>query len=170
MFLFPLKTKRFVIRKFEPKDLGDFLDFMLDEESTKYLAFNDEQKTEEGAKTLFDFVCSSYKSENPVHAYAIAKKGSDRYVGSCGFAPYDDGIFECYYSINKSECGKGVATEVTKAMVEVLSKTSEVRAYCHPENYSAHAVAKKAGFIPKGLSLHKNFGIEGELFIYQKDS
>ena len=168
MFSVPVETERFVIRKFQPKDFSGFLEFMLDDESTKYLAFGDEQKTDEGAQTLFDFVCSSYESESPVHSYAIAEQDSDRYVGSCGFAPYDEGIYECYYSVSKTERGKGVATEVTRAIAQVLSETLEVRAYCHPENYAAHAVAKKAGFVPNGLNLHKNFRIEGKLFIYEK--
>ena len=106
MFSVPLETERFIIRKFVPKDFSVFLEFMLDDESTKYLAFEDEQKTEDGAKELFDFVCSSYESENPVHAYAIAEKGSGCYVGSCGFASYDEGIYECYYGVNKTERGK----------------------------------------------------------------
>jgi len=165
MFPIPLETERFIIRRFQPKDFNAFLEFMLDDESTQYLAFGDEQKTDDGAKALFDFVCSSYESDSPVHSYAIAEEG--RYVGSCGFAPYDEGIYECYYSVNKTERGKGVATEVTKAIAQVLSKTVEVRAYCHPKNYAAHAVVKKAGFIHNGLSLHKNFRIESELFIYK---
>ncbi len=168
MFTVPLKTEGFVIRKFELKDFSAFLEFMLDDESTKYLAFDDEQKTKDGAKALFDFVCSSYESEDPVHSYAIVDKDSGRYIGSCGFALYDEGICECYYSVNKTERGKSVATEVTKAIAQVLAKTLEVRAYCHQENYAAHAVAKKAGFIHKGLSLHKNVGIDVELFIYKK--
>ena len=168
MFSVPLETERFIIRRFQPKDLSSFLEFMLDDESTKYLAFGDEQKTDDGAKALFDFVCSSYESESPIHSYVIAEE--DRYVGSCGFAPYDEGIYECYYCVNKTERGKGVATEVTKAIAQVLSETLEVRAYCHPENYAAHAVAKKAGFIHNGLSLHKNFRTESELFIYKRDS
>ena len=168
MFSVPLETERFRIRKFEPKDLRAFLAFMLDSESTKYLAFGDEQKTEEGAKELFNFVCSSYGSDRPVHSYAIAEKNSDRYVGSCGFAPYDEGICECYYSVNEAERGRGIATEVTKAMVRVLSEAVEVRAYCHPENNSAHAVAKKAGFTHHGRQPHQNFGIEGELFVCEK--
>lgn len=168
MFSVPLETERFIIRRFQPKDLSSFLEFMLDDESTKYLAFGDEQKTDDGAKALFDFVCSSYESESPIHSYVIAEE--DRYVGSCGFAPYDEGIYECYYCVNKTERGKGVATEVTKAIAQVLSETLEVRAYCHPENSAAHAVAKKAGFIHNGLSLHKNFRTESELFIYKRDS
>ena len=168
MFSVPLETERFVIRPFVPNDLSTFLAFMLDPASTQYLAFTEEQKTAEGAKALFEFVCSSYDSKNPVCSYAIAGKASDRYVGSCGFALYDEGIYECYYSVNQPERGQGIATEVTRAMAQVLSETGEIRAYCHPQNSAAHAVAKKAGFIPQGLSWHQQFGLESELFLYEK--
>ena len=137
---------------------------MLDDESTKYLMFDSEQKTEEGAKALFGNVCGAYESEEPIHSYAIAEKGTNRYLGSCGFAPYDDGVFECYYSVNKAETGKGIASEVIKELVNELSQEVEVRAYCHPENYAAHSVAKKCDMTPKGINKHKNFGNEGKLF------
>lgn len=167
MFSVPRETERFVIRRFEAKDLSAFLAFMLDDESTKYLAFEDEQKTEDGATALFHFVCSAYESENPIHSYAIAEKVTDRYLGSCGFAPYDEGIYECYYSVNQTELGKGVATEVTSAIAHTLSANFEIRAYCHADNHAAHVVAKKAGFMHQGTHMHKNFGMEGELFYLQ---
>ncbi|MEL6246988.1 MAG: GNAT family protein [Cyanobacteria bacterium J06627_15] len=162
----PIETERFVIRKLEEKDLPSFLSFMLDAESTAYLMFEPEQKTEAGATALFNDVRSAYDSPDPVHSYAIAEKDSDRYVGSCGYAPYSEGVVECYYSVNPAETGQGIATEMTSALARELSKTAEVRAYCHPENYAAHAVARKAGFVPRGIQKHQNFGIEGELFVY----
>jgi RimJ/RimL family protein N-acetyltransferase len=166
----PIETGRFVIRRFKKKDLKAFLKFMLDGESTQYLAFEDEQKTEKGAKALFSYINGAYDSEQPIHSYVIAEKYSDCYLGSCGFAPYSEGIYECYYSVNKSEQGNGVATEVTKAITEQLAKTHEIRAYCHPKNYAAHAVAKKAGFKPQGIKLHKIFRKKSELFIIPKNS
>ncbi|NJN72148.1 MAG: GNAT family N-acetyltransferase [Limnothrix sp. RL_2_0] len=164
----PLETSRFVLRRFEAKDLPRFLEFMLDDHSTQYLMFEAEQKTETGAKELFEYVCAAYDSPEPIHSYAIAAKETNRYVGSCGYAPYDDGICECYYSINSDETGKGIATEVTTVMVAELAKEVEVRAYCHPENVTAHAVAKKSGFVPMGIQKHQNFGNEGELFVFKR--
>ncbi|AOY87714.1 GNAT family N-acetyltransferase [Marinobacter salinus] len=166
----PIETKRFVIRRFEESDLKGFLSFMLNEGSTKYLMFEAEQKTEIGARALFDYVRDAYDSNEPVHSYAVAEKGTNRYVGSCGYAPYDDGIVECYYSINNDDVGKGIATEVTSALARLLSTEVEVRAYCHPENYAAHAVAEKSGFEPKGIQNHKNFGNSGRLFVYERSS
>ena len=167
MIQLPILTERLIIRRFEEEDLEPFLDFMLDAESTKYLMFEDTQKTKTGAKELFDFVCASYYSAEPVHSYVIAEKNTSQYLGSCGFADYDDGIVEVYYSINEPFRGKTIATEATKALATRLSPVSEVRAYCHPENKAAHAVAINSGFLSKGMAMHKNFGIEGLLFVFQ---
>ena len=57
-----------------------------------------------------------------------------------------------------------IATEATKALATRLSSVSKVRAYCHPENKAAHAVAINSGFLSKGMAMHKNLGIEGLLF------
>lgn len=168
--LLPIETERLKIRQFKPKDLEHFLDFMLDEASTQYLAFDAEQKTRAGAIDLFNLVCNSYDSDNPIDSYAIATKDSDRYIGSCGFADYDTGIYECYYCVNSTARGQGIATEAVSCLVKYLSKIAEVRAYCHPDNFAAHAVAQKSGFSPQGKSWHKNFEMEGELFTYQKKS
>jgi RimJ/RimL family protein N-acetyltransferase len=43
-------------------------------------------------------------------------------------------------------------------------------AYCHPHNYAAHLIAKKVGFIPKGINQRKNSGNERELFVYARNS
>lgn len=166
----PLGTKRFMIRRFHASDLPRFLDFMLDHESTAFLMFDPQQKTEEGAMALFNAVCGAYDLEEPIHSYAIADKDTNRYIGSCGYALYDDGVFECYFSVNQDETGKGVATEATSALVQELSKQAEIRAYCHPDNIAAHTVAKKSGFVPMGIQVHQNFGNEGELFIYKQSS
>lgn len=169
MINLPIETERLIVRHFRDSDLEAFLSFMLNEESTKYLMFTDEQKTKSGAQELFNFVRNSYHTENPIYSFAIADKKSDLYLGSCGFAPYDQGIVEIYYSINTDAEGKGFATEAIQAMVVPLAQKLEVRAYCHPENSSAHNVALKSGFVAQGLATHKNFGNQGYLFIYQSN-
>ena len=166
----PLETDRFMIRRFQTSDLPRFLDFMLNQKSTRYLMFEPQQKTEKGAIALFDAVCEAYYSADPIHSYAIADKGTNQYIGSCGYAPYDDSVLECYFSVNQDETGKRVVTEATSALAQELSKEAEIRAYCHPENVAAHSVAKKSGFVPMGIQAHQNFGNEGELFIYQHSS
>ena len=140
---------------------------MLDGESTKFLAFSEEQKTEIGAIEVFNLVIQSYSSSVPIHSYAIEDQKSHQYIGSCGFADYDKGIVEIYFSINKEYCNQGFATEATKALINSLvniPNLNEIRAYCHPDNLIAHSVAKKSGMLHRGLALHLHFGMKGELF------
>jgi ribosomal-protein-alanine N-acetyltransferase len=164
--LFAIETERFSIRRFEPQDIGPFVEFMLDDIATRYLMFTDGQKTREGARAMFEYICNTYESVESVNAFAIVEKGSNRYLGSCGYSPYDKDILECYFGVNRPECGYGIATEAIAALLRQLPVASEVRAYCHPENYAAHSVARKAGFVSKGPAKHKHFGNATVLFVY----
>ncbi|MBE9040863.1 GNAT family N-acetyltransferase [Oscillatoriales cyanobacterium LEGE 11467] len=162
----PLRTQRLVVRKFQPSDLPAYLEFMLDGESTQYLAFDDAQKTESGATELFNYVVSAYDSENPVHAYAIALAETDRYVGSCGFSPYEDDVVECYYSINPGDRRQGYAIEAMQGLLEALvaSGIGEVRAYASAQNIPSLKLAQKLGMTNRGPVVHAHSGLEGILY------
>ncbi|MEB3283641.1 MAG: GNAT family N-acetyltransferase [Lyngbya sp.] len=164
----PIPTARLIIRQFIPDDIAGYLAFMLDPQSTQYLAFQDSQKTPEGATELLNFVCSSYRSENPIHAYAIAFKDSDEYVGSCGFASEALNCVEIYYSINSQYRRQGYAYEATKALINALKSNpfiSEIRAYSAPENQASLNLAQKLGMISKGQVVHPHSGLEGFLYV-----
>lgn len=165
MISIPIVTDRLVIRRFEPSDLTGYLEFMLDEDSTKYLAFEAEQKTEAGATGLFNYVVDAYDADEPMHAYAIADRSTNKYVGSCGFAPYEADVVECYYCVNPGFRGRGFAVEATHALVNKLTSLVEVRAYCHPENHAAHAVARQCGMHHQGTAVHRASGLAGEVFV-----
>ena len=49
-----IQTKRLIIRPFQNEDLRPYLAFMTDELATQYMLFTQEQKTEKGAKELFN--------------------------------------------------------------------------------------------------------------------
>jgi RimJ/RimL family protein N-acetyltransferase len=162
----PIQTSRLLIRPFISQDLAGYLAFMLDPKSTEYLAFEDSQKTLEGATELFNFVCSSYESDQIIHAYAIALNHSNEYVGSCGFAPDQANCVEIYYSINSQYRRQGYAYEATKALLEVLKGNewiSEIRAYLAPQNTASLHLAQKLGMISKGKVVHPHSGLEGFL-------
>ena len=163
----PITTERLTIRRFEAKNLEPLLRFMLDDDSTRFLTFDAEQKTEPGATALFEYVLQAYASPEPVYSYAVVERETDEYVGSCGYAPYEDGIVECYYAVNAEHRGKGIATEAAKALIQALASTPEVReirAYCHAENSAAHDVALQSGMTAKGLAMHKDSSLESQLF------
>ena len=164
----PIITERLTIRRFEHSDIDGYLEFMLDDESTRFLAFDAEQKTEVGARALFEYVIGSYDSPEAIHAYCISDSQTASYLGSCGFAPYEEGVVECYYCVNPGQRGSGIAAEATKELIAALSPNFEIRAFCHPDNRAAHAVAERSGMTHVGLSRNKNTGLEGEVFVFPK--
>lgn len=170
MITLPILTERLRIRQFIPEDLPAYLAFMLDAESTKYLAFEAEQKTQAGATELFNFVISSYNKDSVIHAYAIALKDSNQYIGSCGFSPYKNTIFECYYTINTNYRRQGYGFEAMEALLTALkcsNEITEIRAYSHPENKASLKLAEKLGMEYKGEVIHAHSGLKGLLYILQ---
>jgi ribosomal-protein-alanine N-acetyltransferase len=141
---------------------------MLDVESTRFLAFDDEQKTETGARALFEYVLDNYDSPDVVHAYVIANISTNAYLSSCGFAPYEDGIVECYYVIKPEYQRQGFAVEATQALIAALLPSVEVRAYCHSDNIAAHIVARNSNMTPLGLGRNNSSGLEGRYSLRER--
>jgi RimJ/RimL family protein N-acetyltransferase len=111
-------TERLVIRPFEMRDWALYLEFMTDPAATRYLMFTDEQRTEAGARELFEMILRSYGTAEPIMAYAIARREGGSFVGSCGVSPLDEpGVYECYYSLLPRYWKRGYATEATRALL-----------------------------------------------------
>jgi RimJ/RimL family protein N-acetyltransferase len=161
----PILTDRLRIRRFGERDREAFLGFMLDPECTRYLMFPDEMKTRAGASGLLDAVTASYDADEPILSYAIALGEDDSYVGSCGLAAYPEGGCEVYYALNPGFRGRGYATEAMAALLARLPAHMMVRAFCHPENEAAHAVARRLGMVCMGEETHAGFGTTGILFV-----
>lgn len=161
----PITTKRTQIRKFRPDDREPFLAFMLEPDNMRFLAFPEGVKTEVGASELLDQVIAAYDSEEPIHSYAIAHSSNDEYLGSCGLSPYPGGGCEIYFALNPAHRGQGYATEAMDALLASLPDDTVVRAFCHPDNHDAHAVAERLGLVSRGEHLHAQFGTTGRLFV-----
>ncbi|WP_440945432.1 GNAT family N-acetyltransferase [Methanosarcina sp. T3] len=162
-----IKTERLVIRKFERGDFEAFHNFMTDPEATKYLLFSDEQKTENEIRELFDYTINSYSEDMDAVSFAIAIKNTNDYIGSVGYAPDFNGKdIQIYWSINREFQNNGYATEATKALLQNLKSQSEkkIRAYCHIENASSEAVAKKVGMKNLGILFIKEIAQESRVF------
>lgn len=141
-----IQTRRLNITNFLPNHKKDFINFFINHENTKYLFLEDHLKTETGAGELFDYVISSYNTENHIHSYAIVDK-NNKFLGSCGFSPFNDS-YECYYSIDEKHCGKGYATEALTSLINhCLQKLNfdELIANIIPENIASEKVAINAG-------------------------
>lgn len=161
-----LETERLTIRPFKQEDKPKFIEFMTDEESTRYLMFTDEQKTDAGASQLLDFIISSYSTEKPVLSLAIELKAGG-YIGSCGISQVSGTIYECYYSLNREFWGNGYAKEATKAVIDHYlkdPKISAIIAYTSAENKRSIKVAEALGMESQGLVMHPVFKHEGLLY------
>jgi ribosomal-protein-alanine N-acetyltransferase len=159
-------SERLVIRPFVEDDLDRFLDFMTDPKATRHLSLEANQRTEAGATALFEFVCSSYSSNDPVWALAIATE-SDGFIGSCGVSPIEESICECYYSLLPGHWGKGYATEAARALVDYLFENfqlDEIRAYVSPKNPKSGNVAQRLGMEDRGMEIHPGFDLRGRMF------
>lgn len=167
-----IETDRLVIRPFRQSDLDGYLSFMTDAEATRYLLFDDEQRTEKGARALFDAVRASYASAEPIFAYVIARKEDNAFVGSCGVSGLDEpGRLECYYSLLPAHWGKGYATEATAALLRYCfaqDGVEEVWAFMSPENPNSACVAERVGMADEGLRTHPVFGNEGRAFVRRR--
>jgi RimJ/RimL family protein N-acetyltransferase len=144
---------------------------MTDREATRYLLLSEEQKTEAGARELFEFVQESYQGDEPVCALAIADE-DDRSVGSCGVSPVEEGVLECYYSLLPESQGQGYATEATGALMDYFFERTdleELRAYMSQENPRSAGVARRLGMACRGVAPHPVHGTEGLLYSISRE-
>ena len=149
-----IETARLIIRRHLLEDLEPFTEFMTDEEATRFLDFEPEQKTPEGVRDLLDFILASYETKDPVFALAVIDKETGAFVGSCGLSPLtnDEGV-ECYYSLLPKYWGWGFATEASLGMLYYAFEElalPRVVAHMSEENTKAWRVALNLGMRDKG--------------------
>jgi len=161
----PATTRRLVIRRFIEADREDFLSIMLDADSTKYLTFTEEVRKKDGAESMFNDIIASYDGDEPFNTYAIEHTESGRYIGTCGFDPYADGVWECFYIINREYWGRGYAPEAMEGLFTLLPVGFEVCAFCCPKNAASIRVAAKLGMEDRGMAIHVKDKWKGRLFV-----
>ena len=85
-----------------------------------------------------------------MHAFRVVQRGTGVAIGTCSFkGPPVDGIVEIAYGIDPEYEGKGYATELARALVELASSCSEVhliRAHTLPNAIASKRVLRKCGF------------------------
>jgi ribosomal-protein-alanine N-acetyltransferase len=146
-----IETARLIIRRHLPEDVETFTEFMTDAEATRFLNFDPEQKTPDGARELFEFILASYSTDDPVFALAIVDKETGAYMGSCGLSLLADGSgVDCYYSLLPKYWGWGFATEASLAMLYYAFERLDI------PKVAAHMSHLNA----KGWNVAKNLGMK----------
>ena len=159
------------IRPFEPDDVEDFVDFMMDPESTRFLTFDSAQKSREGATELVLATIDSYASDTPFLAFAVEERSSRDFVGFCGLTPREEDEVEIMYAIMPAVRGRGYAVETASALAKYAIDQLDYRrviAPISPEHEVSKTVAVRAGFKDCGIRTNPGASEKVHLFVYEQ--
>lgn len=142
------ETQRLIIREFFLREEEIYLDHFTDDEVCLYIP----KRTREERVNIFLAALVNYISNKKLGIWGIFSKTDGEFIGSCLLRFFDNepGKVELGYSLNKKYWGKGIGTEMAKAMVAYAFKdkdTKEVVAVTELKNIGSQRVLEKAGFI-----------------------
>ncbi|MGN7756929.1 GNAT family N-acetyltransferase [Chryseobacterium lathyri] len=140
------QDQSFIIRQFSVEEQNLFCDLFEDAEVTKYLPYRSPEQYIE----MFEIALKDYL-EGPFGRFGIFDSENNDFIGMClarTFADVPDQI-EIGYTLSKKYWGKGIATEVSRALVKycfLKTETNEVVAVTDLDNIGSQKVLEKAGF------------------------
>lgn len=144
-----LESKRFILREYEAGDWERVHIYGSSTEFTQYEAWG--PNSEEDTKTFISEMLSNL-DETPRYKFefAIIDKSSGLLIGGCGLRREGHlssvGVFG--YAVNPDFQGNGIATEVTKLLIEFGFKElglSVIYAVCDSRNTASYKVMEKCG-------------------------
>jgi RimJ/RimL family protein N-acetyltransferase len=144
-----LDADQVVLRPHKASDLQAFERFVTDQDSTRYMAFTEEQKTPEGAAAMMDAVIASYATDTPVLSLTIADQETDMYLGALGGADAGSGAMEVFITLMPEARGRGIATAAMRVLCRFLFEScgaKELRADTVEENTRSIALFERLGF------------------------
>lgn len=147
-----IRTKRLVIRCWEPKDAPLLKDAV--NQSREHLrpwmpwADGEPEPLQNYIDRLRRFRGQFDLGQDFI--YGIFNLDENQVMGGCGLhTRLGEGAREIGYWIHKDFIGQGLATEVTSALVRVafeILKMTRIEIHCDPQNVRSAAVPKKLGF------------------------
>lgn len=145
-----IDTARCWLRPFAPEDLDRLYSLYRDPNvmATRKIGVQDRKQTED---QLREFV-ALWKTKG-FGLYAVFERGSDVFVGECGFRTYTSDqpeLIELSYGLRPIFWGGGIATEIASAMITVgfeNFKTDSLTAHARYQNTASLRVLTKLGFV-----------------------
>ncbi|QIY90037.1 GNAT family N-acetyltransferase [Chryseobacterium gallinarum] len=140
------KNDTLTIREFTPEEFPLFSALFENENVTRYLPY----KTREEYKEMFDKAIADYK-EGPFSRWGIFNPVNNDCMGMCLARTFLDrpSQIEIGYTLGENYWGKGLGTEVCKALVEYclsLQQEKDIVAVTDPDNIGSQKVLTKSGF------------------------
>ncbi|WP_316803496.1 GNAT family N-acetyltransferase [Pedobacter nototheniae] len=147
-----------IIREFSQNEQPFFISLFEDEQVTQYLPYRPLEEYIE----LFRTTMGNY-GKTPLGRWGIFNTQDNDFIGTCVIRDfkYIPGQTEIGYVLSRNYWGKGIATELSKALVDYcLTSTDaiEIVAITDLNNIASQKVLQKAGL--KRLSNLKREGIE----------
>lgn len=140
-----LQTSRCRIRNLTMEDADDLYKTLSDEKVMEYIEtpFDMEQTKE--------FIEEAGLCEPPL-VYALTWKETNEVIGHVIFHQYDESSYEIGWIIRREYWGRGIADEVTKALVEYARglDISSCVIECDTEQTASKHIALKNGFVYEG--------------------
>jgi [ribosomal protein S5]-alanine N-acetyltransferase len=140
------QSPKIIIREFLPQEKQLFLDLFEDEQVTQYLPVASPERYIE----MFDELLENYEKNN-LSRWAIFNAVDNDFIGMCVARIFfhDSNQIEIGYVLCRNYWGKGIATEVCKALTEYSfanTDTKEVVAITDLDNIGSQNVLQKVGF------------------------
>ncbi|RQO40590.1 GNAT family N-acetyltransferase [Chryseobacterium sp. KBW03] len=141
------KNDTIIIREFTPEEFSLFSTLFQNENVTRYLPY----KTPEEYKEMFDKALADYK-EGPFSRWGIFTTQNNDFVGMCLARVFLDNPdqLEIGYTLAENYWGRGLGTEVCKALVDYcysLDHKRDIVAVTDLDNIGSQKVLLKSGFI-----------------------
>ena len=139
-----LQTPRLIIREYLPEEEEAYLNYH-DEEVLRYLP----KRSHEERADRFRMAIAAYTDDKRMGAWGIFDKADGALIGGCLLRPFagDAEKTELGYSLGRKYWGKGIGTEMAKAMVNYAIKNAApaVVGITDLENTGSQRVLEKAG-------------------------
>ena len=140
------QTPRIIIREFLPDELETYLNHFNDERVIEHIP----KRTRDERITIFNIALSEYTGSKTKGIWGMFYADSDEFIGSCLLRPFGDTSdkLELGYSLDHKDWGKGLASEMAKAMVNYGfsdSAITEIVACTTVENIPSQRVLENAG-------------------------
>ena len=140
------QTPRLIIREFLPTEEEAYLNHFNDEKVCLYLP----HRTRDERIKIFFVALANYHDNKQLGIWGMFDKTDGSFIGSCLLRPYNNepDKVEIGYSMDKVYWGKGIGTEMAKAMVEHGFSNKNVKTIIGVttfENIGSQKVLENAG-------------------------
>ena len=165
-----LKTKRFVIRAFEQKDLKVFSQYRSQTKVARYQSWSD--YTYQDALAFFESMdYSTFGSQGNWYQLAIASSDFDELLGDIAVHFIDQEQIEIGFTISPEHQCKGVATQAVSCFLNYVFdelKKHRVTAITDTKNTASYKLLEKLGFRREGHFIQNVLfkGAWGDEYLY----